>query len=476
MGLLPAAHRGATARCPMLAVVEVLARAPAVRRSLLAAMEAAPLLAQGRALLARATARRERAAARPCHCSPGEGSQACRCSQLDGATRRRAAARSWMALLVGVPLLAGFRCSPSSFNCCKPLLAHGDTAGRSHAASVASTKQAGAAAHYLVSVSDAVTRCMISHCPLHGDWKAHSSTMLTALLLLTCMGLAQMLSWPHEWDGLQSILLATLHAAARWVTLQGGAAASREEEVSCWPLKWRLSCSVARRAPLLAVGPCCSLLANGLTARCSPRSHRPLPDARFRGGARTGARCSALAARGHGSCSAAHPGKGRCSPSCFARRERAAARRVIARRGGLASVPLPAAGWRYSQAFRCPQLDGATRRRAAARRLPLLAGRARCSPSSFNCCKPLLAHGDTAGCSHAASVASTKQASAAARYLVAVSDAVARCMISHCPLHGDWKAHSSTMLTALLLLTCMGLAQMLSWPHEWDGLQSIVAL
>ncbi|GAB2292611.1 hypothetical protein Dimus_026848, partial [Dionaea muscipula] len=79
-------------------------------------------------------------------------------------------------------------------------------------------------------------------------------------------------------------------------------------------------------------------------------------------------------------------------------------------------------------------------------------------------------------------MASTKQAGAAARYLVSAAryltaalDAVARCMISHCSLHGDWKAHSSTMLTALLQLTCMGLAQMLSWPHEWDRFQSIVA-
>ncbi|GAB2291001.1 hypothetical protein Dimus_025256 [Dionaea muscipula] len=124
-------------------------------------------------LLARATARRERAAARPCHCSPGRA-------------RRRAAACSWMALLAGVPLpAAGWRysqacrCSPASLlaNHCSPW----GYGGRSHVASVASTKRR-CIAHYLVSVSDAVTRCMISLCPLHGDWKARSSTMLACSL------------------------------------------------------------------------------------------------------------------------------------------------------------------------------------------------------------------------------------------------------------------------------------------------------
>ncbi|GAB2295154.1 hypothetical protein Dimus_029328, partial [Dionaea muscipula] len=162
-------------------------------------------------------------------------------------------------------------------------------------------------------------------------------------------------------------------------------------------------------------------------------------------------------------------------PCCCSSREGRCSSVSLLAEGGLAGVPLPAAGWRYSQACRCSPAS-------AARRLPLLAGHARCSPSSFNCCKPLLAHRDAAGHSHAASVASTKQAGAAARYLVIAArylavalDAVARCMISHCSLHSDWKAHSSTMLTALLQLTCMGLAQMLSLLHEWDGLQSIVA-
>ncbi|GAB2291000.1 hypothetical protein Dimus_025255 [Dionaea muscipula] len=230
--------------------------------------------------------------------------------------------------------------------------------------------------------------------------------------------------------------------SARWVTLQGGGCGFTRGGGESRPLSGDchaqllaalrcspsgLACSSARRwasRPLLTEEPppCrCSL-----SWRCS--HGRPL----------FGARCSRPWKLLR--CS---PGEGPLLARAAARWERAAARRVIARREG-------------SRACRRCVLDGATRERSVAH--------------------AVARHGDTAGCSHAASVASTKQASAAARYLVAVSDAVARCMISHCPLHGDWKAHSSTMLTALLLLTCMGLAQMLSWPHEWDGLRSIVAL
>ncbi|GAB2301489.1 hypothetical protein Dimus_035508, partial [Dionaea muscipula] len=59
-----------------------------------------------------------------------------------------------------------------------------------------------------------------------------------------------------------------------------------------------------------------------------------------------------------------------------------------------------------------------------------------------------------------------------ARYLVALWTRVARCMISiaHCMVIGK---PLLTMLTTLLQLTYMGLARMLRWPHEWDGLRSI---